>query len=182
MNWNDHSRLKGSHAPFSPSQPAWLRYDSHKLLLARENQEAKKRGTELHEWAEKTINLGIKQKKTKQALNAYVNDAIGFAMDTEKTLYYSGNFYGTADAICFRDGLLRIHDLKTGKTPVRMDQLLVYAALFCLEYRYDPIDISIELRIYQGSEVIIHEPVPEEVQEIMDIIVEDDKLLRDNGY
>lgn len=34
--------------------------------------------------------------------------------------------------------MLRIHDLKTGISPVHMDQLLIYAALFCLEYKIKP--------------------------------------------
>lgn len=70
-------------------------------------------------------------------------------MSTEVVLYYSDRFFGTADSISFRNGVLRIHDLKTGKTPVHMDQLMVYAALFCLEYKIKPGDIDFELRIYQ---------------------------------
>ena len=27
MSWNEHSELRGQHALFSPSQPAWLNYD-----------------------------------------------------------------------------------------------------------------------------------------------------------
>ena len=31
--------------------------------------------------------------------------------------------------------ILRIHDYKSGITPAKMDQLMIYAALFCLEYK-----------------------------------------------
>ena len=107
----------------------------------------------------------------------YVNDAIGFKMDTEVVLYYSDRFFGTADAICFRDNILRIHDLKTGKTAVHIEQLEIYAALFCLEYKVKPSDIGIELRIYQNNEVLYHNPEPEEIKDIMDKIVYLDKIL-----
>ena len=87
-------------------------------------------GTRLHEWAKKTIDLGLKQPRSKKTIYSYVNDAIGFKMDTEVVLFYSERFFGTADAISFRDGILRIHDLKTGKIPAHIEQLEVYAALF----------------------------------------------------
>ena len=41
-------------------------------------------------------------------------------------LYYSENCFGTADVISFNDDLLRIHDLKTGAVPARMEQLFIY--------------------------------------------------------
>lgn len=47
----------------------------------------------------------------------YVNDAIGYKMTPEQTLFYSENCFGTADSISYRSGLLRIHDLKTGVIP-----------------------------------------------------------------
>ena len=107
-----------------------------------------------------------------------MNDAIGFKMDTEVVLYYSDNFFGTADSISFRDNFLRIHDLKTGKTPVHMEQLEIYAALFCLEYKVRPGDIDMELRIYQNDEVIVFNPTAEDILPIMDKIVHLDKLLK----
>lgn len=60
----------------------------------------------------------------------YVNDAIGFKMTPEQPLFYSENCFGTADAISYRNKLLRIHDLKTGLIPAHMEQLMIYAALF----------------------------------------------------
>ena len=135
-------------------------------------------GTILHKWAKDTIDLGIKQPRSKKTIYAYVNDAIGFKMETEVVLFYSERFFGTADAISFRNGVLRIHDLKTGKRPVHMEQLEIYAALFCLEYRIKPSDIEMELRIYQSDEVLYHNPTAEDILQIMDKIVYLDKLLQ----
>ena len=108
----------------------------------------------------------------------YVNDAIGYRMTPEQPLYFSENCFGTADAISFRDGLLRIHDLKTGQIPAHMEQLLVYSALFCLEYHAKPAEIGIALRIYQNDAILIHEPEVDEVLPIMDKIVSFDKTIR----
>lgn len=178
MKFNDHHKLEGKHAIFSASQPAWLRYDDEKLITVFNNLKAKEQGTKLHAWAKDTIDLGIKQPKGKKTLYQYVNDAIGFGMSTEVVLYYSDRFYGTADAICFRNNMLRIHDLKTGRGPVHLEQLMVYAALFCLEYKMKPESIDIELRIYQNDDVLIHNPGSDEIREIMDLIVRFDKLLQ----
>lgn len=87
------------------------------------------------------------------------------------------DFSGTADAISFRNNVLRIHDLKTGVRPVHIEQLEIYAALFCLEYKIKPADIKIELRIYQNDEVLIHEPEPEDILQIMNKIIHLDKLI-----
>lgn len=141
------------------------------------NRQAKELGTRLHAFAKEAIDLGIRQQKTKKTLNMYINDGIGFKMFTEVVLFYSEYFFGTADSISFKDNFLRIHDLKTGKNPVHIDQLMVYAALFCLEYKIKPRDIEIELRIYQNDEIIYHVPEPEEVMEVIDIIVHLDNLV-----
>ena len=177
MRFNNHRSLSGLHATFSPSQPHWLRYDDDKVMEVYSNKRAAEMGSRLHAWVKETIDLKIKQPRSNKTLYAYVNDAIGYRMDTEVVLYYSDNFYGTADAICFRDGVLRIHDLKTGKTKVHMEQLLVYAALFCLEYKIKPGSIDIELRIYQNDDVLVHHPEVDEIVPIMDTIIHFDKLL-----
>lgn len=182
MQFNVHKNLVGLHAPFSPSQSSWLRYDDEKALEVFENKKAAEMGTKLHQWAKDTIDLGIRQPRSKRTIYAYVNDAIGFKMNTEVILYYSDRFFGTADAICFRNGTLRIHDLKTGKTKVDMEQLEVYAALFCLEYRIKPGDIDMELRIYQNDEVIYHNPTAEDIVPIMDKIIHLNKLLEKMDY
>lgn len=177
MKFNRHRNLEGLHAPFSPSQSSWLRYDDDKATEVYLNRKAAEVGTRLHAWVAETIKLGIKQPRSKKTIYAYVNDAIGFKMDTEVVLFYSERFFGTADAICFRGNTLRIHDLKTGITPVKMEQLKVYAALFCLEYGIKPGDIEIELRIYQNDEIIYHNPPADEILPIMDKIVHLNKLL-----
>lgn len=177
MIFTKHSNLEGLHAPFGASQSAWLRYDDEKILATYNNMKAKEMGTRLHAWAKETIDLGIKQPRSKKTIYAYVNDAIGYKMDTEVVLFYSPRFFGTADAICFRNGVLRIHDLKTGVTKVHMEQLMIYAALFCLEYKIKPSDIEMELRIYQSDEVLYHNPTAESISSIMDRIVYLDKML-----
>ena len=177
MNFIKHSNLEGLHAPFGASKSSWLRYDDNKAISYFQNMKAKEIGTRLHAWAKETIDLGIKQPKSKKTIYSYINDAIGFKMSTEVVLYYSDFFFGTADAICFRNNKLRIHDLKTGSTPVHIEQLEIYAALFCLEYKIRPSDIEIELRIYQNDEILYHNPEPEDILEIMDKIVHLNKVL-----
>ena len=178
MQFNSHKILEGLHAPFSPSQPSWLRYSDDKAVEVMNNKQAAEMGTRFHEWAKATIDLGIKQPKSKKTLYAYVNDAIGFKMDTEVVLYYSDRFFGTADVISFRNNELRIHDLKTGKIPGKLEQLLIYAALFCLEYDVKPGDLNfIELRIYQSDDILIFNPTAEDILPIMDRIKTVDKLL-----
>ena len=185
MNFVKHSNLEGLHAAFSPSQSSWLRYDDEKALEVYANKKAAELGTRLHAWAKETIDLGIKQPLSNKTLYAYVNDAIGFKMSTEVVLYYSDRFFGTADAICFRNGVLRIHDLKTGKIGKidnHMEQLEIYAALFCLEYKVKPGDISMELRVYKNDEVLVHNPTAEDILPIMDKIISLDKLLQRLEY
>ena len=99
-------------------------------------------------------------------------------MTPEQILYYSDNCFGTADAILFRNNFLRIHDLKTGKIPAHMEQLEIYAALFCLEYKVKPGDIEMELRIYQNNEILYHNPTAEDIVPIMDRIITFDKVIK----
>ena len=174
MQFNRHINLEGLHAPFSASQSSWLRYDDEKALEVYSNRKAAEIGTRLHKWAKDTIDLGIKQPRSKKTIYSYVNDAIGFKMDTEVVLFYSNRFFGTADAISFRNGVLRIHDLKTGKggkIEAHIEQLEVYAALFCLEYKVKPGEIEMELRVYKNDEVLVHNPTADDILPIMDKIV-----------
>lgn len=181
MNFVKHSNLEGLHAPFNASQSSWLRYDDDKMLEVYRNKQAAAMGSRLHAWAKETIDLGIKQpSRSKKTIYAYVNDAIGFKMSTEVVLYYSDYFFGTADAISFRDGMLRIHDLKTGKSGKiedHIEQLEIYAALFCLEYKVKPGEIEMELRVYKQDEVLVHTPTAEDILPIMDKIVHSTKIL-----
>lgn len=179
MLFNRHSNLEGLHAPFSASQSHWLRYDDDKIVDTYMTKKASEMGTILHAWAKSTIDLGIKQPRSTKTIYAYVNDAIGYQLSTEVVLFYSERFFGTADAIGFKNNTLRIHDLKTGKTPAKMEQLFIYAALFCLEYKIKPGDIKIETRIYQNDQIMYANPTAEDILPIMDRIVYLDKLLRE---
>jgi len=179
MIFNQHYKLEGLHAPFGASKSSWLRYDDDQAIEVYSNLKAKEYGSRVHAWAKETIDLGFKQPRSNKTICMYVNDAIGFKMSTEVVLYYSDRFFGTADAISFKNGKLRIHDLKTGKTKVKMEQLEIYAALFCLEYKINPRDIEMELRIYQNDEVLYHTPTAEDITPIMEKIIHLDKLMND---
>lgn len=167
MNFNRHSNLEGLHAFLGASKYHWVNYDDTKVADAYLKYMAAQKGTILHDFAAQCVKLGQKLPKAHKTLNMYVNDAIGFKMTPEQVLYFSDNCFGTADAISFRDNLLRIHDLKTGAVPAHMEQLEIYAALFCLEYCIKPTDISIELRIYQNNGIECYAPEPEEINGIM---------------
>lgn len=177
MKFMNHPNLEGSHAFLGASKYHWINYDDSKLVDTYRKYQATLRGTVLHDFAAQCIKLGQKLPKTKKTLNMYVNDAIGFKMRPEQVLCYSENCFGTADAISFRNNFLRIHDLKTGVTPAHMEQLMIYAALFCLEYRYKPSEIDIELRIYQSDEIAVFEPTAADIVPIMDKIITFDKII-----
>ena len=177
MNFNRHSNLAGQHAFLSASSHHWLNYNEEKLANVYSSLLAKARGTELHDFAAQCIKLGQKLPKSNKTLNMYVNDAIGYKMTPEQVLYYSDNCFGTADAITFNKNLLRIHDLKTGVTPAKIEQLEIYAALFCLEYRVKPGEIDMELRLYQNDEILYHNPTAEDILPIMDKIITFDRLI-----
>lgn len=206
MNFLTHTELRGKHALLAPSQPYWLNYDGEQLVNKFVSSYAQSMGTLLHELAETLIKNGIKLKKTDRSVMlvhlvgngipmaaididrlygnfmTYVNDAIGFKLTPEQPLAYSEYCFGTADAISFRNNFLRIHDYKSGTTPAKMEQLMVYAALFCLEYKYKPGEIEMELRIYQNDEVIFCNPTVDEIAHIMDIIIHQDRAIREyNG-
>jgi hypothetical protein len=201
MNFNKHPELEGKHAFLSPSKVGWLNYDDEKLITSYINSYSQSIGTLLHIYAQEHINYGIKiNKATKNEvllylmkngipscaidiefifpnLMNYVNDAIGYRMTTEQPLVYSKFCFGTADTICFKNNFLRIHDLKTGASPVHMEQLIKYEALFCLEYVIKPSDIDSELRIYQGGNIEVYKPTPNEVMKVCDIIVHESNIL-----
>lgn len=177
MNFKKHFSLEGKHAYLGASKYHWINYDEEKIIQAYTKHQATLKGTILHDFACQCIKLGQKLPKSQKTLNMYVNDAIGFKMNPEQVLYYSDNCFGTADAIIFRNNMLRIHDLKTGVTKAHMEQLEIYAALFCLEYKKKPGDIDMELRIYQNDEILIHNPTVEDILPIMDKIISFDKII-----
>lgn len=178
MNWNVHY-VKTEHAFLSASKYHWIRYNDEQLKNSWRSFRAAQEGTELHEYAKMAIEHGIWQRDSNDTLSLYINDAIGYKMKPEVLLYYSDNCFGTADAIGFDEEkkLLRIHDLKTGKIKAHMEQLLIYAALFCLDYKIKPYEISIELRIYQNDEYTSYEPSADEIAHIMSRIITADKLI-----
>lgn len=177
MNFNKHLNLEGKHAFLSASKYHWINYDENKIIDTYNNFLAVQRGTELHDLAARCIKLGQKLPRNQQTLNMYVNDAIGYNMTPEQVLYYSSNCFGTADSISFNKNLLRIHDLKTGVTPAHMEQLEIYAALFCLEYDIRPGDIDMELRIYQSGAILTANPTAEIILPIMDRIMLFDNII-----
>lgn len=178
MKFNNHFDLEGKHAFLGASKYHWINYDDEKIANAFKNFMAVQRGTELHEFAATCIRLRQKLPRTDKTLNMYVNDAIDFAMTPEQVLFYSENCFGTADTICFRNNWLRIHDYKSGVTPTHMEQLMIYAALFCLEYKYKPGDIKMELRIYQNNEKMIFNPTAEDIGPIIDRIIISDRIIK----
>lgn len=172
MQFNSHFDLRGQHALLSASSYHWLKYTPDKMQDTYLNEKRKQEGTELHELASNLIVKRIKVAKLRKAFNLFVNDAIGFNMHSEQVLVYSRYAFGTADAISFRDGELRIHDLKTGVSKPSFKQLNIYAALFCLEYNVDPDTISIVQRLYQFNDFTEEIPEPGVIRQTMEKIVE----------
>lgn len=173
MIFNRHSALAGSHAFLSASKSHWIRYDEDRLKRYFVTQQAAARGSRLHSIAQQLITERIKLPQNDQTLNRYVNDAISYRMVPEQLLFYSVNFFGTPDAIGYSEAKrkLRISDLKTGEKEASFDQLLVYAALFFLEYGatlgVTPNDVDTELRIYQNDGIRDGLADPEEIMAIM---------------
>lgn len=179
LKFNTRSNFQGTHAFLSPSKYSWINYDDEKLDRVYFSYMEAQRGTRLHQLAHDLIREGIKLPDNGQTLSLYVNDAIGFRMTPEQLLFYSDNCYGHADCISFNTAqrFLRVHDLKNGVTPASVQQLLVYVALFCLEYKFKPFQIGMEVRIYQSDEVKVYEPDPDDIFHIMDKIVTFDKRI-----
>lgn len=183
MIWKDFSRSfkDGEHAFLGASQHAWYNYDDEKLVKVFINKLAASKGTALHDLACKLIKMKVKPLEDGSTLSLYVGDAIDFGLRPEEKLYYSKFAYGTADAIDFNDGILRVSDLKTGKTKASFLQLMIYAALFLLCYPEIPLKMvkKIELRIYQNNEVLFETPEIDEILPIMDKIQRYSKILED---
>lgn len=200
MVFDKHLELEGEHAFLSPSQYHWINYTKEKLEDRYLKSLAVQRGTELHEFAHKAIELNRMQPRNKDTVNMFINDAIGFKMASEQRLFYDYICFGTTDAISYKKNYLRIHDLKTGENEAHMEQLRIYAALFCLNYQarvrelrkkglsdldiaelfdvspkelhFDPEQMHcIELRIYQLGDIRVEIADPKEIRDLMDIIV-----------
>lgn len=204
MIFNDHSKLEGMHAFLGASKFNWINWSDEILEKRYYGRYAQQLGTAIHELAKDLILSRTRLSKSDKKLitlflhregiprGAYdaeliltnlipfVNDAIGYHMSPEVILFHSMNCFGTTDAISFseKQKILRIHDLKTGVVKGHIEQLLVYAALFCLEYRKKPKDFTTELRIYQNLEVLIHIPEPEEIEKFMYFITSRNELVK----
>lgn len=177
MRLNSHSNLVNNHAFLSPSSYHWINYTDEKLAYRFKTARAALEGVEDHRYAAEAIELREQQMDDEHTLGMYINDCIRWRMSPELVLYYSDNCFGTADALSFRNRVLRISDLKTGVTRTSEHQLEVYDALFCLEYEEDPYEIDHELRIYQLDEVREYFPDPGHIVYIMDKIVAFDERL-----
>lgn len=128
----------------------------------------------LSDYGKKIINGVSRLNKTVfDNLQTYINDCVGYCMTPEQKLcadlYY---FYGTADVISYRDHILRIFDLKTGRIEAHMEQLMVYAAFFCIEYKVDPKEVELfDLRLYQNDHVVCHNPTAADIEQIVNKVV-----------
>jgi len=187
FEWNDHWRLNGKHALLSPSGYHWLNYDDEKMQNVYLNNLRKEKGTRLHALASEMINLGVDPTNTRSCLIQFVLDAMGLGMESEKVLYYSDNVFGTADAIKYDEetNTLLVFDLKTGTSKPSFNQLLIYSAIFCLEYGFKPEKMSFLLRLYQGRGFKELEPEGKDVRECMKQIVAMDAVinkLKNEGY
>lgn len=168
MRFQRHFAVEGLHAFLGASKYHWVRYDIEKMERIFENQFASVLGNRKHVWAAEAIRLGQRQPRNNKTLNAYINDAIGFRMEPEVVLFYNDDWFGTADAISFNKSVLRIHDLKTGIHPGHVNQIEIYFALFCLEYKVNPYDIEMIGRIYQNDDIIEFIGDPAWIKEIME--------------
>lgn len=189
---------EGSHALISPSRHILKQnYTREQFDNYISSCYSTRIGTSIHELAAKLIDAKLKVNKSEAAkmitlkliddgiprrvFNAenyvdtfvpYVKDAIGYDMTAEQILKYSRYAFGTADAIRYNESkkYLRIHDLKTGKMPASLDQLVAYAALFFLEYKLKPGEVTTEIRIYQNGEIVTGLPTAPDILPIMDQI------------
>lgn len=182
FTFNDHHNLNGCHAFLGASKSSWLNYDDERLVEVYRNNLAKEMGTRLHALAAELILLKRRQPSSGDTFDKYVNDAIRYDMIPEQVLFYSEHCFGTADSISFKRNFLRIHDLKTGKIPAHMEQLMIYEALFCLEYGIKPGDIKSELRLYQNGDIIVMNPEADDILPIMDKIIHFNKILTNEKY
>lgn len=205
MYFNDHHEFEGKHAFLGASQYHWMDWTDKILKQRWINSFSTDIGTYIHELASILIKRKLKLNvddtniieltllkngipanvySARRILNNlinFVNDAIDDGMQSEVILFYSDLAFGTTDAIKFDDihKKLIIRDLKTGKTPAKFNQLLIYAALFCLEYDKNPYDFTTELAIYQAEEIISYEPSADEIIKYMDKIRDTELMLRD---
>lgn len=169
-HFNNHWQVEGKHAFLGASKYHWIRYDLEKMKRIWENKFKSEKGTRLHKLAAFCIKERVKLADNGTTLSMYVNDAIGFRMTPEQVLMYNDDCFCTPDAISFDKSTLRVHDLKTGEHPASFDQTRIACALFCLEYKINPYDIEMIMRIYQSDQIFELPAEPKEIKEIMKTI------------
>lgn len=167
MRFNKHFEVDGQHAFLGASKHHWINYDLDKMERIWDNKFAAERGTRRHALAAFCIREKVKLQDNGTTLSLFVNDAIGFRMTPEQPFVYSPNCFGTADAAVFSNDVFRVHDLKTGEHPGKMEQNFVYCAYFCLEYKINPYNIQMLCRIYQYDDFVEVEADPKEIKRIM---------------
>lgn len=202
MSWNGYSSQNEQHAFLSPSKVSWIRYSEEELYSAYIRSFSPAIGTALHELAHdlivKCVTLSKADRKMvlfhllendipRVAIDmnalypnfmAYVNDSLMYGLTPEVKLQYSDVCFGHADAVGFENNLLRIFDLKTGTTPAHMEQLMIYAALFCLQNKIKPATIQTELRLYQGGNVQVVSPDWKDIYEFTQIIIKNSNYIQ----
>lgn len=208
MNFNRHFDKEGKHAILSASSWRWLNDDPEALVKRICSHYLSDIGTILHDIARKHIKHRIKLNRydkknvmlelvelgipgvvidtinfesVYENLMMYVNDCVAYKMTPEVVLKFNDDFFGTTDAIKYEDEIryLRIHDYKSGTTPAHMEQLMIYAALFCLEYGIKPSSLTgCELRIYQACEIAAFNPTADDIQDVIETILSHSNFLR----
>lgn len=194
--WNDHHELEGKHAFLGASQYHWLNWTPDTLRQRFVSRYAQELGTALHEICSSCIknritlnencgpliqlelskmgipSMAYNPEEILKTLMPFVNDAVYYRMDSEVILYYSPYCFGTADAIKYdeKKHILKIHDYKSGNVTAKFEQLMVYAALFYLEYKKDPKENQTILSIYQHGSAHTCIVEAEEIEKIMDAI------------
>lgn len=205
MQWHDHSNwIFDEHSFLSPSKKTWVNYDDETLIKNYKSYLTQpKLGTAVHDLANRLILKEHKLNKTEWCLVAwdlediyglpkfaiskslifenlrlFVNDSITYKCQTEQRLIYTPHAFGKADAIQLIDNTLYIFDLKTGANPADIDQLISYAALFCLEYNVKPSNLKFDLRLYQYDSIITDPNItPEVVEARMKVYVHHNDIL-----
>ena len=207
MIFQQHLEYQGKHSKLPPSRAhSLITKTPEQLYQLMVSSYATEIGDICHEFAAERIRYSIKLTNTRAdknnllirllsngvpyyaididriypTIHNYVNDAINFGLKPEVVLVYTPDVFGTADAIDFNNGILRIFDLKTGSTPAHIEQLIYYLSYWALEYPLEFKELKeVELRIYQSNDVIVSKPTREDFMPVIDKIVSDAKFIQE---
>lgn len=151
MSLIEGSTLRGEHALFSPSSPAWLGYSDEQFIESMRSKYRAQLGTEIHEWSAIQIQLGQRVTGIRDAAKSiktmifqkYYSDRYGLSEFGSTVLanlkYVPSDVYNTVKAYvndCVSDGM----------TP---EEIIDYSTNFfgtCDALRFD--DHKNELKIY----------------------------------